>query len=150
MRVETQDIGNAFEVNQQLKTIIYLMLFSHSVMSDSATHGLQHANLFCSSLFPGVYTNSCPLSQWCHPTISSSITPFSYCPQSSLKSGSFPMSRLLASGSQNIKASASVLVMNIQSWWCPFWLTDLISLLFKGLSRVFSSTTVWKHWFFSA
>ena len=95
------------------------------------------------------YSNSCPLSQWCHPTMSSSVVPFS-CPQSFPASGSFPMSQLFTSGGQSIgaSASASVLPMNIQGWF-PLGLTGLISLLSKGLSRIFSSTTVRKHQFFS-
>ena len=90
---------------------------------------------------------SCPLSRWCHPTISSSVTPFS-CPQSFPASWSFPMSQLFTSGGQSIGASASVLPINIQGWFPLGW-TDLISLLSKGLSRVFSSTTVQKHQFFN-
>ena len=98
-----------------------------------------------------VCSNSCPLSQWCHPTISSSLTPFSSCPQSFPASGSFPMSRFLASGGQSIVASAStsVLPMNIQGWF-PLRLTGLISFLSKGLSRVFSSITIRKHQFFGS
>ena len=98
---------------------------------------------------PGAYSNSCPLNCWCHPTISSSVIPFSSCPQSFLASGSFPMSQFFASGGQSIGASASapVLLMNIQGWF-PFGLTSLISLLSKGLSRVFFSTTARKHQFF--
>ena len=95
--------------------------------------------------FPRVCSNSCPLSWWCHPTISSSVTLFSSCPQSFLALRSFPLSWLFPSGSQSIgaSASASVLPMNIQNWF-PLKLTGLISLLSKGLWRVFSSTTVWK------
>ena len=102
----------------------------------------------CPSPSPRVCSNSCPLSQWCHPTISSSLIPFFSCPQSFPTSGSFPISRLFASGSQSIGASASVSVlpMNIQGWF-PLGLTDLISLQSKGLSRVFSNITVWKHQF---
>ena len=113
-------------------------------------HGLQHTRLPCPSLSPGVSLDSCPLSRWCHPTISSSV-PFSSCPQSFPASGSFLMSQLFASGGQSIgdSASASVLPMNIQGWF-PLGLTGLMPLLSKGLSRVFSSTTVWKHQFFSA
>ena len=94
-------------------------------------------------------SNSCPLSQWCHPTISSSVSPFSSCPQSFPASGSFLMSLLFTSGGQSIRVSASVLVfpMNIQDWF-PLGLTGLISLLSKGLSRVFSNTTVQEHQFF--
>ena len=118
------------------------MLFSLSIMSNSLQpHGLHHARLPCPSLCPGICSNSCPLSQWCHPTISSSITPFSSCPWSFPASESFLMSQLFASGGQSIRASASVLPMNIQGFF-PLELTGLISLLSKGLSRVFSSTTV--------
>ena len=123
------------------------LLFSLYLMSDSLwPHELQYARLPCPSLSPGVCSNSCPLSQWCHPTISSSVTLFSSCPQSFPASGSFPNSWLFPSGGQSIRASAaaSVLPMNIQGWF-SLGLTGLISLLSKGLSRVFSSTTVWKH-----
>ena len=124
--------------------------FSHSVMSDSL-HGLQHARPPCPSPTPGVHPNPCPLSWWCHPTISSSAVPFSSCPQSFLASGSFQMSQLFASGSQSIRVSAStaVLPMNIQVW-SPLGWTGWISLLSKRLSRVFSNTTVQKHQFFGA
>ena len=111
-------------------------------------HGRQHARLPCPSPSPGVCPHSCPLNQWCHPTISSSVALF-FCLQSFPASGSFPMSWLFTSGGQSTGASAlsSVLPMSIQSWY-PLWLIDLISLLSKGLSRVFSSTTVWKHQYF--
>ena len=104
----------------------------------------------CPSLSPGVRSNSCPLSQWCCLTISSCVAPFS-CLQSFAASGSFPMSQLLASGGQSIGAfaSASVLRMNFQGWF-PLGLTGLIFLMSKGLSRVFSSTAIQKHHFFSA
>ena len=108
-------------------------------------HGLQHASLLCPSLSPGTCSNSCPLSAWCHPIISSSVAPFSSCPQSFPASESFAMSRLFASGGQRIGASASVLPVNIQGWF-PLGLTGLISLLSKGL-WVFSSTTVEKNQF---
>ena len=125
-------------------------LFSRSLASDSvAPHKLQHNRLPCPSVSPRVCSNSCPLSQWCHPTISSSVTPFSSCLQSFPASGSFPMSRLFKSGGQRIGASASVLPVNIQGWFL-FRLTSLISLQSNRLSRVFSSTTVWKHQFFYA
>ena len=130
----------------------HLLFFSHSVVSDSLQpHGLQHTRLPCPSPSPGACSNSCPSSQWCHPTISSSVTPFSSCLQSFPASGSFPMNWLLASGDQSIGASASALVlpMNIQGWF-PLGLTGLLSLQSKGLSRVFSNTTVQKHLFFSA
>ena len=121
-------------------------------MSNSLrTHGLQQSRPPCASSTPGVYSNSCPLSLWCHPTISSSVIPFSCCLQSFSVLGSFPMSQLFTSNDQTIGASASVLVlpMNIQSWF-HLGLTDLISLLSKGLSRVFSSTTCKKHQFFGS
>ena len=124
--------------------------FSRSVMSDSLQpHGPQHARPPCPSPTPGVYPNSCPSSWWCHPTISSSVVPFSSCPQSLPASGSFPMSQLFTSGGQSIgvSASASVLPMNIQDW-SPLGLTGWFSLQSKGLSRVFSNTAVQKHQFF--
>ena len=125
---------------------------SVTVVFDSLwPHGLQHASLPCPSPSPRACSNSCPLSQWCHPTISSSVVPFSSCLQSSLASGTFPMSQFFTSGGQNIGASAlaSILPMNFQDWF-PLGLTGLISLLSKGLSRVFYNTTVQKHQFFSA
>ena len=104
-----------------------LLLFSCSVMSNSLeTHGLLHPRLPCPSLSPEVCSNSCPLSRWCHPTISSSVTSFSSCSQFFPASGSFPMSRLFPSGDQSIGASALVLLMNIQDWF-PLGLTGLIS-----------------------
>ena len=114
-----------------------------------ATHGLQHARFPCPSLSPGVCSKSCLVSQWCHPTISSSVTPFSSCPQSFPASGFFPVSQFFASGGQSIGASASVSVhpVNIQGWFL-FGLSGLISLQSKGFSWVFSSTTTWKHQFF--
>ena len=121
-------------------------------MSDSLwPHGLQHARLPCLSPSPRACSNSCPLSQWCHPTISSSVIPFSSCLQSFPASGSFPMNWLFTSGGWSIGASASVSVLpvNIQGWF-PSRLTGLISLLSKGLSRVFSSTKFKKHQFFGA
>ena len=125
---------------------------SCSVVSNSFwPHGLQHARPPCPSPTPGVHSNSCPLSQWCHPTISSSLIPFSSHLQSFSTSGSFPMSQFFASGSQSIRVSAapSVLLVNIQDRFPLRW-TGLISLQSKGLSRVFSNTTVQKHQFFSA
>ena len=125
-----------------------LLTFSGSVMSDSLIlHGLQHTRLTCLSLSPEVCSLSCPLGQWCHSTISSSDTSFCFCLQSLPAWGSFPMSWLLAPGSQSIGASAPALPMNIQGWF-PLGLTGLISFLSKGLSRVLFSTTVWKHQFF--
>ena len=124
--------------------------FSRSVVCDFLQlHGLQHARPPCPSPTPWICSNSFPWSQWCHPTISSSVTPFSSFPQSFPASGSFPMSWFFASGDQSIGASASVLPMNIQGWF-PLGLTGLISLQSKGLSRVLSSTTVQKHQFFNA
>ena len=113
-------------------------------------YGPQHSRFPCPSLSPRICSNSCPLSCWCHPIISSSLTPFSSCLQSFPASWSFPMSQLFTSGGQNIEAgaSASVLSMNIQDWF-PLGLTGLISFQCKGLS-VFSSTTVLKHQFFGS
>ena len=125
--------------------------FSLSVVSSSLRpHGLRHTRPPCPSPTPEVYSNSCPLSRWCHPTMSSSVVPSSSHLQSFPASGSFQMSQFFASGSQNIgiSASAPVLPMNIEDWF-PLGLAGLISLLSKGLTRVFSSTTVWKHEFFS-
>ena len=112
------------------------------------THELQHTRLLCPSLSPWVCSNLCPLSQWCHQPISSSVTTFSSCPQSFPASGSFPMNQFFASGGWSIEASASLLPMNIQGWFPLGW-TGFISLLSKGPSRVFSNTTVRKHQFFS-
>ena len=133
--------------------VVLLLYFSCQVMSDSLQpHGLQHDRPPCSSLSPRVCPSSRPLNWWCHPTISSSIALISSCPQSFPASRSFPMSQFFASGGQSIgdstSASASVLPMSIQGWF-PLGLTGLISLLSKGLSRVFSSTTVQKHQFLS-
>ena len=131
-------------------SIISLVQFSCSVMPDSLwPHGLQHTGPFCPSPTPGVYPNSSPLSWWYHPTISSSVIPFSSRLQSFPASGSFPMSQLFASSGQciGISASTSVLPMNTQHW-SLLGLTGWISLKSKGLSRVFSNTTVQKHQFF--
>ena len=126
--------------------------FIRSVMSDSLwPHELQHARPPCPSPTPGVHPNSCTLSQWCHPAISSSVLPFSSCPQSLPASESCPMSQLFAWSSQSIGVSAlaSVPPMNTQDW-SPLEWTGWISLQSKGLSRVFSNTTVQKHQFFGA
>ena len=126
--------------------------FSCSVISDSLwPHGLQYARPPYPSPTPGAYSNSCPLSWWCHPTISSSVIPFSSHLQFFSASVSFQMSQLFASAGQSIgvSSSTSVLPMTIQDWF-PLGLTGLISLLSKGLSRVFSITTVQKHQFFGA
>ena len=124
--------------------------FSHSVMSNSLwPHGLRHARPSCPSPTPGAYSNSCPSSRWCHPTISSSVVPFSSHLQSFQASGSFLMNQFFTSGRQNIgvSVSASVLPMNIQDGFPLGWI-GWISLQSKGLSRVFSKTTVQKHQFF--
>ena len=126
--------------------------FNRSVVSDSFwSHGLQHTRPPCPSPTPRVYSNSCPLSRWCHPTISSSVVLFSTFCQSGPASESFQMSQFFASGDQSIgiSPSASVLLMNIQDWFPLGW-TGCISLQSTGLSRVFSNTTVQKHQFFSA
>ena len=127
-----------------------MLLFSHSVVCDSLRpHGLQHIRLPCSLPSPAACSNSCPLSRWCHPTISSSVVPFSSCLQSFPASGSFLISQFFASSGQIVGASAlaSVLPMSIQDWF-PWRLTGWISLQSKGLSRVFINTTVQKYPFF--
>ena len=126
--------------------------FSHSIMSDSLwPHESKHARPPCPSPTPRVYSNSCPSSQWYYPAILCSVIPFSSCPQSLPVSGSFPMSQLFAWGGQSteVSASASVLPMNTQDW-CPLGWTGWISLQSKGLSGVFSNTTVQRHLFFGA
>ena len=128
-----------------------IIQFSHSVMSDSLwPHEVQHTRLPYPSRTPGAFSNLCPSSWWCHPTISSSVIPFCSCLQSFPASGSFPKSQFFTSGGQSIgvSASVSVLPMNIQGWF-PLGLTGWISLQSKGFSRVFSNTTVQKHHFFS-
>ena len=129
-----------------------LLLFGHSVLSSSLwPHGLQHTRLPCPSPSLRVCPSSCSLNQGWHPTISSSVTPSSTCLQSFPASGSSPMTWLFKSGDQSIgtSASTSVLPMNIQGW-PPLRVTGLNSLISNGLSGIFSSTTVWKHHFFSA
>ena len=126
--------------------------FSHSVVSDSLQpHEPQHARPPCPSPTPGVHPNACPLSRWCHPTISFSVVPFSSCPQSFPASGSFQMNQLFTLGSQStgVSASTSVLQMNTQDW-CPLGWTGWISLQSQGPSRVFANTTVQTHQFFGA
>ena len=126
--------------------------FSHSVVSDSLwPHELQYARPPCPSPTPSVHPNSYSLARWCHPTVSSSVVPFSSYPQSVPASGFFPMSQLFTSGGQSIgiSASTSVFPMNTQDW-SPFGWTGWISLQSKALSKVFSNTTVQKHQFFSA
>ena len=135
---------------ESLQELSSSVQFSRSVMSDSLqAQGLQHARLPCPSPAPGVCSNSCPSSRWCHPTFSSSGAPFFSCLQSFPASGSFPMSQFFAAGGQSIglSASTSVLPMNIQDWF-SLGLPGF-SFQSKGLSKVFSNTTVQKHQFFS-
>ena len=130
----------------------HLLLFSHSVISDSLRpHRPQHARPPCPSPTPGVYSDSCLLSRWCHPTISSSVVPFSSRLQSFPASGSFQMNHFFTSGahSTGVSALASVLPKKSQGWSPSEWI-DWISLQSKGLSRVFSNTAVQKHQFFGA
>jgi len=149
----TDDI-EAIAFNKTLSSWIHNQFSSIQSLSHVwlfGTHGLQHIRPPCPSPTHRVYSNSRPLSRWCHPTISSSVIPFSSCPQSLPASGSFQMSHLFASGGQSIgvSASTSVLPMNIQDWSPLGWI-GWISLQSKGLSRVFSNTTVQKHQFLSA
>ena len=142
---KTIELNNHFKVSVQ---------FSRSVVSDSLwPHESQHARPPCPSLSPtpGIHPNSCPLSQWCHPAISSSVIPSFSCPQSLPESESFPVHELFIWGGQRIgvSASTSVLPMNTQDW-SPLRWTGWISLQSKGLSRIFSNTTVQKHQFFGA
>ena len=141
-----RDILNFWYAEMFIKFSSVQLVVSNSLWP----HEPQHARPPCPSPTPGAYPNSCPLSQWCHPTISSSVIPFSSCPQPFPASGSFQMSQLFTSGGQSIgvSASTSVLLMNTQDW-SPLGWTGWISLQSKGLSRVFSNTTVQKHQFFS-
>ena len=142
------DLGNLLKKNLRGSSV----QFSRSVVSDSLwPHESQHARPPCPSPSPGVYPNSHSSSQWCHPAISSSVIPFSSCPQSLPASGSFPMSQLFAWGglSIGVSASASFLPKNTQDW-SPLGWTGWISLQSKGLSRVFSNTKVPKHQLFGA
>ena len=144
---ERKCISHTWEVAE-----IQSVQFSYSVVSNSlGPHESQHTTPPCPSPTPGVHPNSCASSRWCHPAISSSVIPFSFCPQSLPASGSFPMSQLFAWGGQStgVSALASILPMNIQDWPPLEW-TGWTSLQSKGLSRVFSNTTVQKHQFFSA
>ena len=147
------DLGNLFlKTQSHASCVLPSVQFSGSVMSDSLRpHELQHARPPCPSPTPRIHPNPCPLSQWGHPTISSSVIPFSSCPQSFPASGSFQMSQLFASGGQSIgvSASTSVLPMNTQDWSPLRWI-GWMSLQSKGLSRVFSNTTVQKHQFFGS
>ena len=135
----------------------WVVVYIHSVISVAQScldslrpHGLQHARLPCPSLTPGACSNSCPLIWWCHPTSLFSVVPF-FCLQYFPTSESFPVSQFIASGDQSIGVSASTSVLSMSSQdWFPLELTDWISLQSKGLSRVFSNTTVQKHQFFSA
>ena len=138
-------------INNHLEGLCCWNQFSHSVLSNALwPYGLQHTRPPCSSTTPRVYSNSYPLSQWCHPTISSSVVPFS-CFQSFPALGYFQMSQFFTSGSQSIDilAAASFLPMNLQDWFPLGW-TGWISLQSKGLWKVFSSTTVQRHQFFGA
>ena len=133
-------------------TLVSSVQFSRSVVSDSLQpHESQHARPPCPSPSPGVHSNSRPSSRWCHPAISSSVVPICSCPQSLPASGSFPMSQLFTWGAQSTgaSASASFLPKKSQGWFPSEW-TGWISFQFKGISRVFSNTTVQKHQFFSA
>ena len=154
--IKKNEIMSLAATRMDLEIIILSSVqFSCSVVSDSLwPHGLQHARSPFPSPTPRVYSNSCPLSQWCHRTILSSVILLSSCPQSFPASWSFLMSQFFASGGQSIGVSASsVLPMNIQDWfplgWTGWIWTSWISLLSKGLPRVFSNTTVQKHQFFS-
>ena len=143
--------GRSFTTDLSGKRLLAVQ-FSCSVVSDSLwPHESQHARPFCPSPTPGVHSNSCPSSRWCHPAISSSVIPFSSCPQALQASESFLMSQLFAWGGQStgVSALASVLPMNTQDW-SPLEWTGWISLQSKGLSRVFSNTTVQTHQFFGA
>ena len=154
MQLEKHLSGESWSKNVLTWTLCFKfssVQFSHSIMSDSLRpHGLQHARPPCLSPAPGVHPNSCPLSRWCHPTIIL-CPPLLSCLQSFPASGSFPMSQFYASGGQSIgvSASTSVFPMNTQAW-SPLGWTGWISLESKGLTRVFSNTTVQKHQFFSA
>ena len=145
-------LSHSIHFDEMVILPIYSVQFSRSVVSYSLQpHGLQHARLPCPSPAPKAYSNSCPLNRWCLPTISSSVIPFSSHLQSFPESGSFQMSQFFTSGGQSIGASASAsdFPMNVQDWFPLGW-TGWISLQSKGLSRVFSNTTVQKHQFFGA
>ena len=149
---ETESISTQYSRNKKSECHSSPLLFSHPVMSDSLwPSGLQHARPPCASPSPEVCPSSCPLHWWCHPAISSPDALFSFCPQSFPASGTFPISWLFTSDDQNTgtSASASVLQASYQGW-SPLRLTGLISLLSKGLSGVFSSTTVQRHQSFGA
>ena len=139
-----------FQVTLGTTQSCYCCSVAQSCLTLLRPYELQQARLPCPSQSPGACSNSCPSSRRCHPTISSSVVPFSSCLQSFPASGSFPVSWVFTSSGQSIgaSASASVLPMNSQDW-SPLGWTGWISLQSKGLSRVFSNTTVWKHQFFS-
>ena len=143
-------IYSSLQITDRKISSVSSVQFRHSDVSNSLwPHELQHIRPPCPSLSPRVYLNSCSLSRWCHPTISSSVIPFSSCPQSFPASGSFPKSQLFISDGQTIGASASVLPMNIQGWFPLGW-TGWISLQSKGLSGILSSVTTRKHQFFGS
>ena len=145
-------VGHDRAISLWLFTFMHSVQFSRSVVSDSLrSHESQHTRPPCPSPTPGVHSDSRPSSQWCHPAISSSVVPFSFCPQSLPPSESFPMSQLFAWGGQRTGVSAltSFLPKKSQGWPPSEW-TGWISLQSKGLSRVFSNTTVQKHQFFGA
>ena len=136
--------------NVQTTAQLHSSQFSSGVSDSLQPHGLQHARIPFPSPTPEACSNSCPLSRWCHPTISSSVVPFSYCLQSCPASGAFPVSQFFPLGGQSIGVSASAISpsKNIEDWF-PLGLNGLIALLSKGFSRVFSNTTIQKHQFFS-
>ena len=144
--------GSTFQIFKSITISRASVQFSHSVVSNSLwPHELQHARPPYPSLTPRIYPNPCPLSQWCHPTISSADVPFSSCPQSFPALAFFQMSQFFASGGQSIGASASISVLPVNTQdWSPLGWTGWIFLQSKGLSRVFSNTTVQKHQFLSA
>ena len=143
-------IFTKFSIRWKRVYIISSVPFSRSVVSDSLwPHGPQHARPPCPSPTPRVYSNPCPLGWWCHPTISSSVVPFSSCPQSFPASGSFQMSQFFTWGGQSIGVSASTSVLPMNPDWFLLGWTYLISLQSKGFSRVFSNITVQKHQLFS-
>ena len=151
LRTDSFWIPNLLEMKQEIHLSVQFSSVAQSCLTFLQPHEPQHSRPPCPSPTPGAYPNSCPLSRWCHPTFSSSVVPFSSCLQSFPASVSFPMSQFFTSGGQSIgvSASTSVLPMNIQDWFPLGW-TGWISLQSKGLSRVFSNTTVQRHQFFSA
>ena len=152
LQMKIKEIKRCSLLGRKVMTNLSSVQFSRSVVSHSLRpQESQHTRPPCPSLTPVVHPDSCPSSWWCHPAISSSVVPFSSCPQFLPASGSFPVSQLFTWGGQSIRvsASASVLPMNTQDW-SPLGWTSWISLQSKGLSRVFSNTTVQKHQFFSA